>query len=387
MLLVTGLLRVIHCWSKYSWCLWGIKNWMLKSATSHSAQKLNLQRVKICQIWALLLLQKSHHTYSRWWFPSKPWLCGTSGIAWSGKSLPVFMDGTFQMPWKSSLCARVAFTTAFLIASIKFLPTKADFRGDYLFVLSQEGVEPEVSGGLSGKVATLQEGLTICSRRNGKFTIACDLDSFLFISQWSTEVPVYVVIYAYEQGRLLIPITCSPRWSLKHRMGMSPSALTSLMDFSLRTALQRKTRWTSLYLNDFHRVTKPVNGGRGRARLPSSSVWHRDPQQNLTPHLALCQGSLGVPSPCIPLCPSVSSPPNARFQLHPSHFQGWVWVPVASAGPSSSSFSPWKWEGQPRRRVCGSDQAASPTVWLRRLGLRTQQCFGNKLGAKRWLSN
>lgn len=119
------------------------------------------------------------------------------------------MDGTFQMPWKSSLCARVAFGTAFLIASIKFLPTKADFRAYYLFVLSQEGVEfgkePEVSGGLSGKVATLQEGLTICSRRNGKFSIACDLDSFLFISQWSTEVPVYVVIWLTSMGGCSFP--------------------------------------------------------------------------------------------------------------------------------------------------------------------------------------
>jgi len=38
------------------------------------------------------------------------------------------MDGAFQMPWKPSICACVAFGTAFLILSMKSMPTKADFR-------------------------------------------------------------------------------------------------------------------------------------------------------------------------------------------------------------------------------------------------------------------
>lgn len=267
MLPVSGLFQIIHCWSKYSWCLWCIKNWMLKSATSHSAQKLNLQRVKICQIRALLLLHKSHHTYSRWWFPSKSWLCGTSGIAWSGKSLPVFMDGTFQMPWKPSLCACVAFGTAFLIASINFVPTKADFRelSITLYCLRK---------GLSlGKSQRSQEdflGKQPLYRRvwhysageslgSGTFTIACDLDSFLFMSQWSTEVFVYVVT------QLISMAGCSfPSLAIRNGPPGTPWAWPRApwphwWIFSLRTALWRRTRWTPLHLNGFHRVTKPVN--------------------------------------------------------------------------------------------------------------------------------
>ena len=117
------------------------------------------------------------------------------------------------MPWKPSFCARVAFTTAFLIASIKLMPTKADFRelSITLYCLrkglslgkswrSQEdflGKQPPCR-----RVWHYSAGESLGSR---KFTIACDLDSSLFMSQWSTEVLVYVVIWLISMGGCSFP--------------------------------------------------------------------------------------------------------------------------------------------------------------------------------------
>lgn len=70
MLPVTGVLQAIYYWSKYSWCLWCIKNWLLNSVASCSAQKLNLQRFDIFDTSFIVTTQKLSH---RWWFPSKLW--------------------------------------------------------------------------------------------------------------------------------------------------------------------------------------------------------------------------------------------------------------------------------------------------------------------------
>ena len=61
MLPVTGLLQIIHCWSKYSWCLWCIKNWMLKSATSHCTEAELAKSENISDTSFIVTAQKSPH--------------------------------------------------------------------------------------------------------------------------------------------------------------------------------------------------------------------------------------------------------------------------------------------------------------------------------------
>lgn len=74
------------------------------------------------------------------------------------------------------------------------------------------------------------------------------------------------------------------------------------------------------------------------ATLPSS-VRHRDPQQILTLHLSLCQGTLSIPSHWMPVCPPVSSPPKHSFScvLHSSRSEfGSLWLlQVPRAVPSA----------------------------------------------------
>lgn len=147
MLPVTGVLQAIYYWSKYSWCLWCIKNWLLNSVASCSAQKLNLQRFDIFDTSFIVTTQKLSH---RWWFPSKlwhKWNCLICQIA------SKFYG--WQMLWKLSLSACVTFRTSFLIVPIKNMPRWTDFRelSITLYCLRKFWIKQIVSGGLSGKEA------------------------------------------------------------------------------------------------------------------------------------------------------------------------------------------------------------------------------------------
>lgn len=163
---VTGILQAIYYWSKYSWCLWCIKNWLLNSVASCSSQKLNLQRFNIFDTSFIVTPQKLSH---RWWFLSKLWhkwnclICQIASKFYGWKML-----------WKLSFSARVVCRTLFLIVPIKNMPRWTDFRelGVTLYCLrkglsfgwsrlSQEFFQEK-------KPCTYQEGLTLFSRRNSE---------------------------------------------------------------------------------------------------------------------------------------------------------------------------------------------------------------------------
>lgn len=100
---------------------------MLKSASSHSAQKLNFQKLNVSQIQAYgyctkVITQTPDDDFHL-----------NHGFVTQAEYLA--LASYFQILWMAiSKClgnphsALLAFRTAFLIASIKFMLTKADFR-------------------------------------------------------------------------------------------------------------------------------------------------------------------------------------------------------------------------------------------------------------------
>lgn len=123
--------------------------------------------------------------------------------------------------------------------------------------------------------------------------------------------------------------------------------------------------------------------GSSEARLPSSAVWHRDPQHILTSRFSLCQGTLDVTQSLDACVPSGLFFLKAQSQLHPSLFQDWVWVPVASAGPSSSSFSIWKWVAARltcvQLRPCSKSNTLIKKAWLQDSAVFWQQAGREKM--------
>lgn len=151
-----------------------------------------------------------------------------------------------------SLCAHVAFRTAFLIACIKIMPMKADFRelsipSYYLRERLSLGKSQSSQENFLGKQPLCRRfwhysaGESLVSGNSPSLVIQDDF--FLlanacvwFISRWGCSFPSLPVRQAW-------PWVPRPHWWI------------------LAPALWSRTSWAFFYLNGFHRVTKPINKG------------------------------------------------------------------------------------------------------------------------------